>query len=412
MRWSALAWKNLIGSWPRALSVGSFTFLAGFFMVCFICFNDAVKTNMETAVINALAGEIRLVPTGTEEDDLFSMSGSWEDTNYLTKEAIDAAEQVLRKKLDPAEVVKRVRHNVLLISDTSEAGGMIIGIEPQATAYRKVLSLSTGRYIENDYEVILTETQAETLQVRVGDILGVLAQTKAGYNIDSALTVVGVGSVDLLNLFGYNVAYTDLRSARELMGLGEGEATDVIIYTGNPARSTEVKTLLATALTGHQVAVTTWHQTGGFIMGGLSFLAILYYSFTGILLFIVGVLLINIISMSLLERRQEIGTLRALGFSRWRIACLFLLEIALLNGSFCLFGVGAGSGLVLYLSRKTLVFPPPFNYFTGKHFRFSFNPVQVLPVIAIISGVTLAVAFFPVFRAAKVKPVEMLHEKN
>jgi ABC-type antimicrobial peptide transport system permease subunit len=49
---------------------------------------------------------------------------------------------------------------------------------------------------------------------------------------------------------------------------------------------------------------------------------------------------------------------------------------------------------------------------TGKSFRLIYNPVRVLPVIGIICGVTLAVAFFPVCRAAKVKPVELLQEKN
>lgn len=392
--------------------MGSFTFFAGMFMLCFLCFIDAVKTNMETAVINALAGELRLMPAAAEEEDIFSLSGSWEDTAYLTKEALDGAERVMKEKITPVETVKRVRHNVLFISDTGESGAMILGIEPHATAYRKVLSLRAGRYIENDYEVILTETQAETLGVGIGDVLGVLAQTKAGYSIDSALTVVGIGSVDLLNLFGYNVAYTDLRSARELMGLTEGEATDVIIYTGDPGRAAEIKAQLATALTGQPVAVTTWQQTAGFITGSLTFLSILYSSFTSILLFIIAVLLINIISMILLERRQEIGTLRAIGFSRWRIASLFLLEIALVTGVFCLLGVGTGSGLVLCLSRKTLVFPPPFNYFTGKSFRLVYNPVRVLPVIALIGGVTLTVAFFPVYHAAKVKPVDLLQEKQ
>lgn len=98
MRLSSLAWKNLYVGWRRALSVGSFTFFAGFFMVFFTCFIGSVKTNMETAVINALAGEVRLAPVGTEEEDLFSMSGSWDESNYLKKEEIEGAEQVLREK--------------------------------------------------------------------------------------------------------------------------------------------------------------------------------------------------------------------------------------------------------------------------------------------------------------------------
>ena len=199
--------------------------------------------------------------------------------------------------------------------------------------------------------------------------------------------------------------------------MSKDEATDVIIYTGNKERAAETKQQLEAyfaenGLSGKTAVVTTWEQTGGFIMGGIGFLSILFINFTNVLLFIISVLLINIISMTVLERRQEIGTLRAIGFGRTRIAWLFLLEILLLTGFFCLLGVVAGSGLVLFLGRKTLEFGPPVSYLTGKYFKFIFNPVRILPVIGIICGVTLAVAFFPVYRAAKVKPVEMLHEKN
>jgi len=310
-----------------------------------------------------------------------------------------------------------VRHNVLFISDSGETGGMILGIEPEAVSYRKALTLTAGRYLENEYEVILTETQAENLKVEVGETLGVLAQTKAGYTVDSALTVVGIGSVDLLNLFGYNVAYTDLRSARELLGLTEQEATDVIIYTGDKKRAAETKQQLTAyfaekGLFGTTTAVTTWKQTGGFIMSGIGFLSILFYYFTVVLLFIISVLLINIISMTVLERRREIGTLRAIGFGRTRVAWLFLLEILLLTGFFCLLGVLLGSGLMLLLGQKTIEFGPPVSYLTGKYFNLYYDPVRVLPVIGIICGVTLAVAFFPVHSAAKVKLVEMLQEKK
>ena len=78
---------------------------------------------METAVINALAGEVRLQPAGMEKEDLFSLSGSWEEINYLTEAEMERG----RKRpcvngLNPVEVVKRVRHNVLFISDTEEVG--------------------------------------------------------------------------------------------------------------------------------------------------------------------------------------------------------------------------------------------------------------------------------------------------
>ncbi len=71
MRLAVLAWKNLRVEWRRALNVGSFIFFAGCFMVFFTCFLGSVKTNMETAMINALAGEVRLQPAGMAGSSVF-----------------------------------------------------------------------------------------------------------------------------------------------------------------------------------------------------------------------------------------------------------------------------------------------------------------------------------------------------
>ena len=41
---------------------------------------------------------------------------------------------------------------------------MILGIDPKAVSYRKALTLTAGGTWRNDYEVILTETQAKNLE--------------------------------------------------------------------------------------------------------------------------------------------------------------------------------------------------------------------------------------------------------
>lgn len=117
---------------------------------------------------------------------------------------------------------------------------------------------------------------------------------------------------------------------------------------------------------------------------------------------IVGLLgIINTLSMSVLERTREIGVLRALGGSRWRIRRAMLDESLMISLAGSLVGIVAGLlvGAVWILSvrESTLV---------GLQLQI---PVSILVVIAVLGVVigTLA-AILPARRAAHLDPLQAL----
>lgn len=103
------------------------------------------------------------------------------------------------------------------------------------------------------------------------------------------------------------------------------------------------------------------------------------------------------------QRRREIGTLRALGFSRASILFSFLLEAVVLAG---LGGaLGIAGALLMSFTKISMM-----NFATWQEITFSFDPNPMVLLTALICGCGMGIlgGFFPAIRAARVAPVEAL----
>ena len=103
------------------------------------------------------------------------------------------------------------------------------------------------------------------------------------------------------------------------------------------------------------------------------------------------------------NRQKEIGTLRALGFSRRSILLSFLLEslvLAFVGGA-----VGAAASLAMKFVRVTML-----NAGTWSEIVFSFEPTpEILVRAMVLAGfMGLVGGFLPALRAARVSPIEAM----
>lgn len=103
------------------------------------------------------------------------------------------------------------------------------------------------------------------------------------------------------------------------------------------------------------------------------------------------------------QRSKEIGTLRALGFSRSSILFSFLLEaiaLALAGGV-----VGIACALILSFVKISMM-----NFQTWQEVTFSFEANPVILVGALLAGAVMGLVggFFPALKAARVSPIEAM----
>jgi putative ABC transport system permease protein len=118
---------------------------------------------------------------------------------------------------------------------------------------------------------------------------------------------------------------------------------------------------------------------------------------------IVGIAAIGVIAFrSVVERRQQIGVLRALGFQRSLVSLSFMIETAFVVGM----GILSGGGMGLLLAR---------NLFGSEDFNEGASKVAFVvpwPLLALMLVATIAAALFmtwiPARQAARIAPAEAL----
>ena len=103
------------------------------------------------------------------------------------------------------------------------------------------------------------------------------------------------------------------------------------------------------------------------------------------------------------QRQNELGVLRAIGFSRTAVMMSFLFEsvlLALLGGA-----IGAGLSLLLGMVEFSLL-----NFTTFSEIVFKFQPTPGIIVAALVCGGVMGVigGFLPAIRASRVSPVEAM----
>jgi putative ABC transport system permease protein len=105
---------------------------------------------------------------------------------------------------------------------------------------------------------------------------------------------------------------------------------------------------------------------------------------------------------AVVERRQQIGMLRALGYQRWAVQLSFLLEFLLVGLA------GTAIGLVLGLVLCRNVFAANFfeQYQSGIDLLVPWGELGIITICAVVA--TLLAAFLPAWQAGRVAPADAL----
>lgn len=119
-----------------------------------------------------------------------------------------------------------------------------------------------------------------------------------------------------------------------------------------------------------------------------------------VIAFVIGVItMLNTMAMSVLERTQEIGILRAVGWPRGRVIRMILGEAVLLALAAAAVGTAVAAGGLYVLTRS-----PRVNGFIEP----GLSPWVVAAGTAITVGIGVIGGIYPAFRAARLLPTEAL----
>ncbi|NQV07434.1 ABC transporter permease [bacterium] len=279
------------------------------------------------------------------------------------------------------------------IVPSSRSGGISVKVVDQNLLGALGGELASGRFLDDassEYPTtVLGAVAAERLgfteaggKVYLGGqwfaVIGILEPLELSSNLDRA-ALVGIGAAETyLDDDGVASALyvrTDPDWVDPVMG--------VLPATVNPENPDQVEVSRPTdALEARSAAESAFTA--------------LFLGLGGVALLVGGVGIANVMVISVLERRGEIGLRRALGATRRHVALQFLLEALLLALVGGVGGVAMGAGVT-------------YGYAAIRGWAV------LIPPIALIGGVAAAViigavaGLYPAVRAARLSPTEALH---
>ena len=323
----------------------------------------------------------------------------------------DAVRRIVSEEPGVRAVAARIEFNGLVSNGEKSVVFLGRGVEPAqefgAAGFR--LTLRKGRELvgRGTAEAIVAIGLAKSLQVEPGDRLTILSTTVDGALNGADVEVVGTYTTGIKEMDD-RALIVSLDTAQTI--LATSKVSKLIVVLNETGDTAAVQHSLTSRLgaASQRVEVANWsdlasfyHQVRGLYAGIFMFLGLI----------IVGLVVLssgNAMSMTVMERVKEIGTLMAVGTSRPLVMLLFVIEglgLGVLGG---LLGAALGYGLAIFLNAAGIMMPPPPTFTTG--FRLVIDTVPMLFVaVPLLMVVTLFVAsLFPAARAARLRITEAL----
>ena len=333
----------------------------------------------------------------------------------FSKDEAERISEIVRKEADVQLVTPRLSVSGILSNGRNSTIFIAEGLVPaEDKEIRGDLSKYTsfsGTYLDDKERagVVIGSELAAMLDLKVGSDAVILSNTYSGMANALDAKISGVYNTG-------NTATNDkmllmtFRHSQDLMDFSGAERLVVLLKDGRNGKNLlsvmdRLQKNIADA--GFNVEMKTWNELSVFYKQVKNLFDMIFLFIFIIVLVIVVMSVVNTMSMSVMERTREIGTLRALGLKRVGVKTLFATEGALLGI------LGSAIGFIIFFTVYGII--------TAMHPTYvppgSSNPVPlrvdlVWPVLgrSVLSLAVLALlaAYVPARRSARMAIVDAL----
>lgn len=425
----SMAWRNLWRNRRRSLvTISSLAF--GFAAIAlFAGYTGAGYIALANSAIHAEAvGHLTINKNGW-----LTQGKLYPGKLMLTAGEIAKVKSIVEEVLPGAHVLPRMSAAGLLSNGRTSTIFVAMGISPADQVIVRGPFRDTPGELDptKPNGVTLAEGLADTLGLHRGDAASVLTSTIHGQAnaADVDLTgVVNTGNVATND----KLAVIPLELAQDLMDAkGRAEMLTIVLPSGvenadsltaaqrtrlaytkaapNEAESAAMRAQLEARFkaAGLDMQVRTWQEMSSFYRQVKALYDMIFAMMLSVVMAIVVLSIANAMSMAVVERTREIGTLRAIGLRRSGIAMLFVLEAVLLVAVGTLLGLLLTSLARYGVNVADIRYVPPANT-TDVPLYIGFDAPRTVAAACMLAVLAVVAALLPARRAARNPIIESL----
>lgn len=335
-------------------------------LIVFQSFVEGVRSTFRENVITSRFGHYQLYHKDARS------SKNPDPHKYLISD-IPNLKQELQQNVGPVTFVSRQQQFFGLLSNgDSSTGGVGLGIDAKEEKdFLTLTQVHSGKHLsESGKESIFIGYEfAEKIGAKVGQYITVVVTTAEGSINALDLEVVGTfkSGVTEMDRSMYMIHY---ETAQDL--IGTDGAQRILIGFDAEDETVYQKKFQAYMQAKHpKVEVVHWESLATYFENTMGWLDSIFFIFRIIIILIATLSIVNVFTITLLERTGEFGTLRAIGTKRSEIITMVLIEgfIQAVAGS--ILGVLGGIAVIKLALTAGISMPPPLLMSVPFHVQFA-----------------------------------------
>ena len=325
---------------------------------------------LREAVIHSGTGHLQVVTSPKFFDE-----GDTDPFPFMLGNA-RAVESELRAMPEVADVVPAVSFTAVAAAGGKTTTVMVTALPTgQAAANLLGRSIAAGEDLSPDRggRILVGRGVARKLGLAPGAALSLFALNKGGGVNTQSYAVAGTTSTVIAALDAVSVSM-DLADAQSLVG--SDAVPQLIVYLKRTADTDRVARALRAAPAGtaaHGLTVRTWDELSAYYRQANSAYQLVLGVARLIVLIVALFSISGTLSLSVMERLREVGTLRAFGTRRRQVLSLLVTEGAVLGITGAVVGCLAGGGVSALINVLGGITMPP-QPGTSQAFRILFTP--------------------------------------
>lgn len=259
--------------------------------------------------------------------------------------------------LDPGvmkDSTARVTAPVYVSGSSKTLGVLLTGVdveqEKKLTTFNSVITQGKPLTEDGEREIVLGKKVADRISVTIGDEVSVIGQALDGSVANELMRVVGIfdfGGGELEEV----LAFTQIKSARELMAMEEGTYHQRVSFAQEFWPASTLK----------DAVVTPWNKLMPELGVSTRFIDGFTWIVSFIIVLVVSIGLANTLMITFIEREQEFQSLNVIGARASWIALSVMLEVFFLGTLGIVLGLLCGHLATMFFN----LYPINIELFTG-----------------------------------------------